>query len=156
MERFVVVRVLPVLGLELAARHRHLQERPRRPDRFQIGRRRELRANADVAPREEGPEPDVVGVDGVRVRSVERRSQNVGHLLRPEHQHVFDGGEADFPDFRRGERVAERQQPARHVGHVLPPRQDGGDLAAASVQPDSLDLRLMFYIVFVVTSAPAK
>ena len=52
---------------------------------------------------------------------------------------VLDCSDANFLHFRWRERVAERQQPVGHVCHVFPPRQDGGDLAVAALQPDGLD-----------------
>jgi len=65
--------------------------------------------------------------------------QNVEHLVRPEHQHFFDGSQTDLSHFRRSERVAKGKESARHVCHVFPPGQDGRDLIAISLQSHGFD-----------------
>ncbi len=123
----------------LITRNRHLKKRPGRPNRFQVCRRSELRPDPNVSSREERTETDRIRVAGARVRSVQRRRQDVKHLVRPEHQHLLDGSQTHLSNFRRRERVAKSQQPARHVGHILPAGQDCRDLAAVSLQSNCFD-----------------
>ena len=67
--------------------------------------------------------------------SVEHRHQDRQHLVRPQQQHLLHGGQARLAQLLVGERVAEGEQPAGHVRHVLPTSKDRSQLGAPRLRP---------------------